>query len=955
MSQVFTCPQGHQWEKDPEPQTATLGLNEALRCPVCGIALQAVTQDLPAEPEAAASPKTIPYAALRTARDTPGQPREIAGYEILEVLGRGGMAVVYKARQRSLDRLVALKMMLSGAYAGPLERARFRAEAEVVACLQHANIVQIYEVGEQEGCPYLCLEFVDGGSLDQHLAGKPLPAAAAAELGETLARAVAFAHQRGIIHRDLKPGNVLLASGGRWASGGCKPPEVAIRSGGPGGSHPPLAQFTVKIGDFGLAKRLELTMHQTQTGQILGTPCYMAPEQAEGRKDIGPATDTYALGAILYELLTGQPPFGGLTSMETLRQVLSRDPVPPTRLQPKIPRDLETICLKCLAHEPHKRYASADALADDLHRFRTGRPIEARPVGKGERALKWARRRPAAAALVAVSALAALSLLVVILWSYVELKKERDAAEVQRGRADASFQKAMQAMDELTEAEVELPPEPQLDQKRRARLDRALVFYTEFLQERGDDPAVRREIALAYKHVADIARLLGQPDRARAAYDQAITLLRQLATDSPAEPVLRQYLADSYTYLGETLRAIPRPADALDAYREALALQQRLVAEEPNEPAYRNGLARSHYNIGIVLKDVDRPHEAEAALGAAIDQFAALVQEFPDEPLYQQGLARSYLNFGPVLRAAGWYDEAEEAYDRAIALLQKLIAKYPRRPATHEYHHELGVSYNNLGNLLGSTGRFGGAKAAHGQARDLFARLVLDYPRVPIYRKELANTYNSLGAVFARGKEPNEAESAWRQAAEEFRGLVQEFPETADYQGGLGMALGNLGWLLRRQAPAKARSYLEAAREPLQAAVRANPKNISYLQALSGQYRDLAESLLQLGQHAEAAQAAAALPRVFQDRGPDYYLAARFLSRCVAAAAKDSRLGDAQRDALVQDYGSQALDLLAKAVRLGAPEVRGLTRERDFDPLRDRANLQGRLSEIEVRVRSELR
>jgi serine/threonine-protein kinase len=930
---------------------------------VCGIALQAVTQDLPAESKAEASPKTIPYAALRPARDAPGHPHEIAGYEILEVLGRGGMAVVYKARQRSLDRLVALKMMLSGAYAGPLERARFRAEAEVVACLQHPNIVQIYEVGEQDGCPYLCLEFVDGASLDRHLTGKPLPAAAAAELGETLARAVAFAHQRGIIHRDLKPGNVLLSSGGRLASGGCKPPEAATRSGGShlpltGGSHPPLAQYTIKIGDFGLAKRLELAIHQTQTGQILGTPCYMAPEQAEGRKDIGPATDIYALGAILYELLTGQPPFGGLTSMETLRQVLSRDPVPPTRLQPRIPRDLETICLKCLAHEPHKRYASADALADDLRRFQTGRPIEARPVGMGERALKWARRRPAAAALVAVSALAALSLLVVILWSYVELKKERDAAEVQRGRADASFQKAMQAMDELTEAEVELPPEPQLDQKRRARLDRALAFYTEFLQERGDDPAVRREIALAYKHVADIGRLLGQQDRARAAYDQAIKLLRQLATDSPAEPLLRQYLADCYTYLGETLRAIPRPADALDAYREALALQQQLVAEDPNEPAYRNGLARSHYNIGIVLKDIDRPREAEAAFGAAIDQFAALVQEFPDEPHYQQGLARSYLNFGPVLRAAGWYDEAEEAYDRAIALLRKLIAKYPRRPETHEYRHELGVSYNNLGNLLGSTGRLGGAKDAHGQARELFSRLVLDYPRVPIYRKELANTYNSLGAVFARGQERNEAESAWQQAADEFRGLVQEFPETADYQGGLGMALGNLGWLLRRQAPAKARTYLEAAREPLQAVVRANPKEPSYLQALGGlsrNLRDVAEVLLQKGQHAEAARAAAALPLVFQDHGSDYYLAARFLSRCLAAAAVDTQLVAARREALVQEYGSQALDLLADAVRLRAPEVRGIRQERDFDPLRARESFRGRLGELEAQDRSELR
>jgi serine/threonine protein kinase len=276
----------------------------------------------------------------------------LAGYEILGELGRGSWGVVYKAQQLSLHRLVALKMILAGSHAGPQHRARFRSEAEAVARLQHPHIVQIYEVGEQEGRPYLSLEFVDGDTLDRKLAGTPLPAQQAAQLVETLARAVQAAHERGIIHRDLKPANVLLTADG-----------------------------TPKITDFGLAKHLDRDAAQTGPDAILGTPCYMAPEQASGKsKEVGPPADIYSLGAILYELLTGRPPFKGPSVLNTLEQVRSVEPVSPSRLQPKLPRDLETICLKCLEKEPRKRYASAGKLAEDLHRFQ-GRRADPGPAG----------------------------------------------------------------------------------------------------------------------------------------------------------------------------------------------------------------------------------------------------------------------------------------------------------------------------------------------------------------------------------------------------------------------------------------------------------------------------------------------------------------------------------------------------------------------------------------------
>jgi WD40 repeat protein len=311
--------------------------------------------------------------------DGAGPGRRVGGYEVLAEIGRGGMGVVYKARQAGLGRLVALKVVLAGEHGGPRELARFRTEATAAARLHHPHIVEVHDVGEHDGRPFLALEWVEGGSLAERLTGAPWPAREAARLVQALAGAAHHAHQRGVIHRDLKPANVLLTADGQ--------PKVA---------------------DFGLARRLAqgdtLTADHappTATGAVLGTPAYMAPEQVAGAKEVGPAADVYALGSILYELLTGRPPFRGVGVLETLEQVRSREPAPPSRLQPRLPRDLDTVCLKCLRKEPAKRYASAEALAEDLGRFLAGEPVRARPTPWWERAAKWARRRPAVAALLA--------------------------------------------------------------------------------------------------------------------------------------------------------------------------------------------------------------------------------------------------------------------------------------------------------------------------------------------------------------------------------------------------------------------------------------------------------------------------------------------------------------------------------------------------------------------------
>ncbi|HVS35761.1 MAG TPA: serine/threonine-protein kinase, partial [Gemmataceae bacterium] len=376
MGALFQCIHGHQWNADSEPGGPD---PIAAVCPVCQAAGAPAPSDKAGHGPASAATLGETVGLEESPAAVLGELPAISGYEVLGELGRGGMGVVYKARQLRLNRLVAVKMVLAGVHAASTDLVRFLAEAEAAAQLQHANIVQVHEVGNHGGLPFISLEYVDGGTLAQKLKGTPLPPREAAGLTTALGRAVQYAHQHGVVHRDLKPGNVLLTADG-----------------------------TPKIADFGLAKRSAAGPGMTQTGAVIGTPSYMAPEQAECKKDVGPAADVYALGAILYELLTGRPPFQAPTPLDTVLQVISHDPVPPRRLQPKVPRDVETICLKCLEKDPKKRYVSAAALADDLNRFLADRPILARPVGRLERAWRWRRRNPVVAGLAAALAVGAL-------------------------------------------------------------------------------------------------------------------------------------------------------------------------------------------------------------------------------------------------------------------------------------------------------------------------------------------------------------------------------------------------------------------------------------------------------------------------------------------------------------------------------------------------------------------
>jgi serine/threonine-protein kinase len=729
----------------------------------------------------------------------------IPGLELLNVLGYGGMGVVFQARQAALGRDVAVKLLRQAHPDGSAHRERFLQEARAVARLQHPHIVQVYDFGELPGAggatsqPYLVMEYVAGGSLADLLRGPPLPPAEAARLVEALAEAIHYAHQQGVVHRDLKPGNVLIVDRGSWIVNREDNPNAPRTT-----NHEP--RTTPKITDFGLAKLLSESA-LTHTGDVIGTPGYMAPEQASGHPDgVTAAVDVYGLGAILYEALTGRPPFLAATTEATLLQVKLEDPVPPRRLQPTVPRDLNTICLKCLRKEAGRRYASAQELADDLRRFRSGEPIRARPVGAGERVVRWCRRQPALASALTATVLIFLAGLSGILWQWrsarhhaaeadrnaADFRQERDTALREHARAELHLREARKRVDRLTQVGQELLQRPRLHKLGREVMEDALSYYEVILPREGSDPRLRLEAARLYRQVAQIHHTLGRWARAIDAYSQQGRLLAGLLKAEPANQALAHDLALSHRWRGNALRDLGRAREAREAYGQAAELHERLLCGSPGDPGCQVALANTLINLASLLSPREETETLKGLHERILELNQAAVDAAPDKASFQTELALALENRGLFFLNTGQVAAATDALRGALTIRQDLRACGRLGRSQERY---LGRNYAYLGRALAAARQSPAAEQAYQEAVQVLDPLVTDFPDSPYHRMNLAEVQGDLADLQKDTGRPDKAEESRRQAIRHYEILTADFGEDPGNRQNLvrsHLLLGNL-------------------------------------------------------------------------------------------------------------------------------------------------------------------
>ena len=772
----------------------------------------------------------------------------VTGYNLLGELGRGGMGVVYKAHHLKLKRTVALKMILSGLHASDEDMRRFRLEAESVAKLQHPNIVQIYEVSEHEGRPYIALEFADGGTLDGKIAGKPQNADESAELVESLSDAMQLAHENDIIHRDLKPANILLTTEG-----------------------------IPRITDFGLAKRMDDDSKQTKSGALLGTPSYMAPEQAGGKSDsIGPPADIYALGAILYHMLTGRPPFQAASALDTIILVLDEEPVAPRKLNPLLAADLETICLKCLEKDIHRRYQTAAELGHDLNRFLAGEPILARPVTMVERSWKWAKRRPAVAGMISVSATALLILIVGGVWYNSQLEKSlveaqtaqqnesnqriiaedaKEIAEVRRVEAMDNLRKARRVVDtSLTGISEIIQYYPGVQRVREGLLKEVAKEYEEFASQQSDDFGIQLECATAYLRLGEIRQALGETELAEMAYQHADNIFKEMDTKFTDHPELdvmsattkiklaglwetrgelvqaKQLLESTSTELGTTRIRYPDRVDVAEIvgiamfnlsglhlsegnYRvaqesavSALTFHENALSKNPGNERLQLGLANTLNILGTIELDSGDLQEAFTRFDTGHTILGRLLKQSPDRPDYLQSHATMAILKGVAMRRLGNSQGELMAYKEALAAYRALNKALPDVP---QFNEDTALTMTDMGQLYIQSMQLGKAIVVLNEAYATFKELALEHGEILRYVEEFAATGEALSRTHFYQGDRDRAIELITEANELFGKLADAAPDIVQYRYryALGLLLAaNIG-----SSTATADEYMDRA------------------------------------------------------------------------------------------------------------------------------------------------
>ena len=708
----------------------------------------------------------------------------VPGYEIEGILGRGGMGVVYRAWQVGLNRPVALKMILDKRQADPSIFDRFQAEAEAVARLDHENIVKIYEIGKAEGLPFFSLEYVDGGSLDDEWNAQPMEPGRCVEVVETLARAMARAHAAGLVHRDLKPANVLVRKDG-----------------------------VLKVTDFGLVKRIEEDSGQTQAGTVMGTPSYMAPEQAWGRTDIGPLADVYALGAILYALLTGRPPFQSPNALDTIMQLRESEPLPPSRLQPKIPRDLETICLKALQKDPAKRYASADELAEDLRRYRTEEPIQARPVGRLERSWRWCRRNPVAA----LALFFAFCLAVGGPTAAIAINTQKQKAQKAQGLAEDNEREAtnnaVAAKEARTRAEVNadlarkqrdlavtalntivervpagLRDVPKTEEFKTALLLTAMNGLNQ-VADTGDSSDRDLVMARAHAKMGEGLLQIGQANAAHEQFQRSHAILTELAKTDEKTPQSTRFLllGRSYRNLGSATERLQGTKAAEEYYRKSLELRRKALNKADDPLFVKQEIAEALGKLAGIALAQGRAEEALKLNEEAVEYREEWLKKHPGNTPARLAIAGTVLSFGHTKNSFGQHDKAANCFRKAIDLLEPLSD-------AGVYAGRVNWAFAQL--YLGNTLLFEGepeAACSHFQeAVERLDQLSNDSPRDAGLARKLSQGLYGL-AVAKQQTGHSQVQAAFERCLEIRKKLAESAPDDIGFQQALMFPLARLG------------------------------------------------------------------------------------------------------------------------------------------------------------------
>jgi tetratricopeptide (TPR) repeat protein len=718
--------------------------------------------------------------------------KNIGHFELIELLGSGGFGAVWKAKDLQLDRLVAVKIPHKGRLS-VTEIEKFLREARAAAQLHHPNIVSVHEVGLADEFVYIVSDLVEGLSLDRWLTDQRLSYRDSARLCAKISEALQHAHQQGIIHRDLKPGNILID-----------------RAGEP------------HITDFGLAKRETSEVTMTMEGQVFGTPAYMSPEQAKGQGHAADRrTDIYSLGAILFELLTGEHLFRGSVQM-LLKQVIEDEPPSPRKFDSRVPRDLETICLKCLQKEPSSRYDTAEALADEFNRFLAGLPIRARPIGRLERAVRWCRRNP----LVAVSATLALVFLLFGLAAatigYVRTSLALEESHQSQARAEESLRQARQAVDDLFTgvSENTLLNQPGMQPLRRDLLRRARDYYERFLGRSEHDASLRDELALAYFRVGLITEEVESPAKAMPSYEKARDIQSQLSGDEPIRVDRLKALGDTLNALGRALQKQQQPERALKAFSAAIVVRKRLVEQTPTNVEYQRTLANTFMNIGLVEKEGDLSKARKSMEQAQTIRDRLLTAGKGDAKL-RRDYAMGCFNLAMVAMAGRNTESAEAALDKARQLFAALVQG---ARGDIEMSYVFAVCCRKQADLLCFKKRYDDALRLYGQARDLLEQLAEKNPSVTEYQVGAAEVFINIAQTERERGHTDKSLAAFDRAASLLTPLVNDLAEDARYRRNLIIAICSVGEL--HQEPnrrAEVLHVLETLRERLRQIVAQSP------------------------------------------------------------------------------------------------------------------------------------